>query len=82
MRKLEEEVKGLEEESENTANLYAKQQQEFQAELEKRNIELEKKKAVVEDCDKKITDIEKNVAEAQEKIVFMQYFNDKFSNKK
>lgn len=82
LRRLEEEIKNLEEESENTADLYAKQQQEYQAELEKRKAEQEKQKKYIEEFDKHIADIEKNVAETSDKLVFKQYFNEKYGNKK
>ena len=78
LRKLEEEVQNLEEESQNTANLYSKQQKEYQAEIEKLKTDQEKKSQIIDLAKKSIEEVNKNMSEVNDRIVFKQYYNEKY----
>lgn len=82
LRKLEEEINGLEKETENTAMLYSKQRKEYQAEIEKNVNEHENQKKIVEATVGLVKEIDGDLNSANERMVFKQYFNDKYGNKK
>ena len=82
LRKLEEEINGLETETENTAALYSKQQQEYLAEINKNQKEKEVQAKVIEKNLESVGAINTQIGDAKESLVFQQYFNDKYANKK
>lgn len=78
LHKIQEEIKNLEEDAENSTNIYSKQQQDLQKELDKRKAEEEFQKKEVVKLTKEINETENKVANANERMVFKQYFNEKY----
>lgn len=79
LKKIEEEIKNLQYDSESTANLYIKQQVQLEKEIEKNSSEKEKFGKDVEQLKVGIVKNEEIVEVAKERVAFKQYFNDKYS---
>lgn len=79
LRKIQEEIQSLQQDTENTANMYMKQQDKLEKEIEKNLIDKEKAGKDIENLKKVIVKNEETVEEAKERIAPKQYFNDKYS---
>jgi hypothetical protein len=78
LKKLQEDIVNLQQDSENTADMYLKQEQQINKEISRVMKEKESGVKVIQEMNSKISSNEEVVAQAKERLVFKQYFNEKY----
>ena len=78
LKKIQEEIINLQQESESTAQIYLRQEEQIKGEIKK--VENEKDAGIkgIEEMNANISKNEEQVAQAKDRLVFKQYFNEKY----